>query len=393
MKILVFAYDLVVSGVTVNAIELAAAVRDLHGHEVVLFAGPGPLVKLVEDKRLRFIPAPPAHQRIHPSFARMRALRDVIRRERPDLIHVWEWPQCLDTYYLEYLLMRIPIIVTDMSMHVQRILPKDVPTTFGIPELLDEAKALGRKQLGLLLPPVDVSLNSPEAVNPESFRKRYGLTENDITLVTVSRLAKHMKSDSLFRTLDAVSILGSELPLRLVIVGDGDVKEDLERLAETINTKLGRPAVVLTGALVDPRPAYAAADIVIGMGGSALRGMAFGKPVIIVGEQGYAEAFTPETADTFLYKGIYGMGDGGTDNSRFVSAIRTVAEHPDNFQELGGFSRQFILNHFSLEVVSKKFVEFCHVAVARQPRFHVAAADGLRTAAVWARERRFMPLN
>ncbi len=390
---LVFAYDLVVSGVTVNAIELAAAVRDLHGHEVVIFAGPGPLVKLVEDNHLRFIPAPIAHQRIHPSFARMRALRDVIRRERPDLIHVWEWPQCLDAYYLEYLFMRIPIVVTDMSMNVQRVLPKDLPTTFGIPKLLDEARALGRYKLDLLLPPVDVNLNSPEAVNPESFRERYNLARNEITLVTVSRLDKHMKSDSLFRTLDAVSVLGRKLPLQLVIVGDGDVRDDLERLAEKINTKLGRPAVVLTGALVDPRPAYAAADIVIGMGGSALRGMAFGKPVIIVGEQGYAEAFTPETADTFLYKGIYGIGDGGADNSRFVSAIRTLAERPDTFQVLGDFSRQFILNHFSLEVVSKKFVEFCNVAVARQPRFHVAAADGLRTAVVWARERRFMPLN
>ena len=42
MKILVFAYDLIVCGSTVNAIELSAALRDLHGHEVVFFAGQGP---------------------------------------------------------------------------------------------------------------------------------------------------------------------------------------------------------------------------------------------------------------------------------------------------------------------------------------------------------------
>jgi len=156
---------------------------------------------------------------------------------------------------------------------------------------------------------------------------------------------------------------------------------------------LGRVAVVLTGALVDPRPAYAAADIVVGMGGSALRGMAFGKPVIIVGAQGFSVPFTPETAESFYYKGIYGAGDGSSDNARLVGDIRRLAEHPEKSQALGEFSRQFVIKHFALETVSERFAEFCNVAVANQPRLHVAVADGLRTAAVWVKERRFMPIN
>ena len=46
----------------------------------------------------------------------------------------------------------------------------------------------------------------------------------------------------------------------------------------------GRQVVLLTGEIADPRPAYAAADVVVGQGGSALRGMAFGKPLVVVGE-------------------------------------------------------------------------------------------------------------
>ncbi len=68
--------------------------------------------------------------------------------------------------------------------------------------------------------------------------------------------------------------------------------------------------MVLTGAMVDPRPAYAAADVVVGMGGSALRGMAFGKAVIVVGERNFAEIFDPDTAERFYDRGIYGLGDG-----------------------------------------------------------------------------------
>ena len=69
--------------------------------------------------------------------------------------------------------------------------------------------------------------------------------------------------------------MGRDFPLRLIIVGDGEVRSELNRLAAETNAKLGRTAVVLAGALLDPRPAYAAADVVVGMGGSPLGGMAY----------------------------------------------------------------------------------------------------------------------
>ena len=73
---------------------------------------------------------------------------------------------------------------------------------------------------------------------------------------------------------------------------------------------------MLIGAMVDPRPAYAAADVVVGMGGSALRGMAFAKPVIVVGEKNFAEVFDQDTAQGFYDRGIYGLGDGSRATSR-----------------------------------------------------------------------------
>jgi glycosyltransferase involved in cell wall biosynthesis len=388
MKMLIYAHRLDVGGSQVNAIELAATLRDVHGFEVVFFATPGPMVRLVEEKGLAFVPAPDA--RVLPSPARMNALREVVRHERPDIIHVWDWWQCIDAYYAVHLLMRVPMVVSDMTMGVTRLLPKGLPTTFGTPELVDRAKAAGRRRVELILPPVDVHRNAPNAVDPRPFRERYDIEDGDIALVTVSRLVDQMKGESLFRTVNAVCMLGRELPLRFVIVGDGTARAKLERLADETNAELGRPAVVLTGALLDPRPAYAAADIVVGMGGSALRGMAFGKPVVIVGEQGFSAPFTPETAESFYYKGIYGRGGGSPSNARLVADIRGLAERPDQLSALGQFSRQFVLRHFSLEAVSERLAEFCRGAAAEMTPLHVAAVDGLRTAAVYLRERKFL---
>jgi glycosyltransferase involved in cell wall biosynthesis len=242
----------------------------------------------------------------------------------------------------------------------------------------------------LLLPPVDVHHNAPGVVDPAPFRKQYGIESSDITVVTVSRIVEWLKGESLFQTVEAVRALGRRLPLRLLIAGDGTAREKLQRLADVVNGELGRRAVILVGELLDPRPAYAAADIVVGMGGSALRGMAFGKPAIIVGEQGFSAPFTPETADSFYNSGIYGRGADGRSNHRLIADLRGLAEQPDRLPELGHFSRQFVMRHFALEVVSARFAGFCRDAANSIPGIHVTAADACRTAALYVRERGFL---
>jgi hypothetical protein len=127
------------------------------------------------------------------------------------------------------------------------------------------------------------------------------------------------------------------------------------------------------------------------MGGSALRGMAFGKAVIIVGERGFSAPLTPETADSFYYKGIYGVGNGSPGNDRLIADIRGLAEHRDQLPTLGEFSRQFVTMHFSMEKACARLAEFFRGAVAEMPPLRVAVVDGLRTMAVCLRERRFAP--
>jgi glycosyltransferase involved in cell wall biosynthesis len=389
MKIIVFLHDLVVSGTTINSVELAAALRDSHGFDVVFFATAGPLAGLVDKNRLRHVEAPEAH--FCPSPARMRALRDAVRREKPDLIYAWDWRQAIDAFYGVHLPMRVPTVVTDMCMNLSRMLPRSLPTTFGTPHLRDRARAAGYRRVQVLLPPVDTKFNAPGAVDPSSFQDQCGIRPGETTLVTVSRLDDHMKSESLARTIKAVQVLGREFPVRCVMVGDGAARSGLLKLADKANSELGRPAVILPGAMVDPRPAYASADIVLGMGGSALRGMAFEKPVIITGEQGFASALTPETAEFFLYQGMYGRGTGDPANSAIVCCIRRFLDHPDHIRPLGQFSRQLILQHFSLASLTGRLAEFCRAAASEMPSRPAATLDGLRIAAAYLRERRFMP--
>ena len=390
MKLLIFTYPFRVCGTTVNAIELAAALRDLHGHDVVMFAGPGPLSGMAERKQLRLITAPEASRQ--PSFARIRALRHAVRQEKPDLIYAWDWPQAVDAYYGVHLSMKVPIAVTSMSMDVERMLPKVIPTTFGTPELVDRARTKGHVRAELLLPPVDIEQNSPEAADGAAFRQKWGFEHDDIVIATVSRLDDHMKGESLFRTAETVLSLARKKRLRFVVVGDGDARPKLEKRAAEINAELGYSAIVLTGVMADPRPAYATADIAICMGGSALRAMAFAKPVIVVGEGGFARMLTPETADFFHRTGIYGLGNGDVRNDEMMEAISSLSERPELREAMGRFAREFVVKHFGLQTVSTALDAFCRDALSYVPRPVHVAADGIRNAAVYIRERRFMSL-
>jgi glycosyltransferase involved in cell wall biosynthesis len=305
-------------------------------------------------------------------------------------MHVWDWWQCVDAYSAVHIPMGVPMAVTDMCMNVTRLLPRELPTTFGTPELVDKARAAGRKRVELLVPPVDIHVNAPDTAAGQRFRTQLGVGENDILLVTVSRLVHWMKAESLTRTIEAVRTLGRSLPIKFAIVGDGGARVSLEHLAAEVNAELKREAVVLTGALLDPRPAYAAADVVVGMGGSALRGMAFGKPSLIVGEHGFSIPLTPKTMDSIYYKGIYGRGDGDAGNAGLAGHIRYFAERREDLTSLGVFSREFVVRNFSLEAVSAKLIQLLRRTAEERVPIYLTAADALRTTAVYLRERRFL---
>jgi glycosyltransferase involved in cell wall biosynthesis len=385
MKILVFGHRLEVGGTQVNAIELSAYLRDVCGHQVTYLASPGPMQELIDKAGLRFLEVPTADT--HPSPARMRVIDQAIRSERPDVVHIWDWPQWLDAFLGVRLLRRMPVVVTCMSMVVPSVLPKRAQTTFGTPELVDRARSAGYRHPHLIMPPVDIQSNSPDSQAALAFRNSFGIDDGDVLFVTVSRLVNWMKAESIHQTIDAVRRLGGDKTLRFAIVGDGTARAELEAFAAEVNGELGRRAIVFTGELLDPRPAYAAADVVVGMGGSALRGMAFEKPVIVTGEQNFAALFTPETKDFFYEKGLYGEGDDRFGSDRLVRDMARLLDSQDLRNDLGRFARGFVEQHYSIDAVGRELNELLVSASTAPDSFGDVIYDTCRTATLVAAKR------
>jgi glycosyltransferase involved in cell wall biosynthesis len=238
----------------------------------------------------------------------------------------------------------------------------------------------------LVEPPVDVKANAPY-FSPGSFRADFGLDDRVPLLASVTRLTPELKLEGTLAACQAVGeIVATGTPLQLVIAGDGPARAQVEQAAAAANARANGTAVVLTGQLKDPRPAYAAADMVIGMGSSAERALAFGKPLIVQGERGFWELLTPDTAPVFLRQGWYGIGTDAGD--RDASAMRLekillgLLDDRTAWPQLAEFGRTMAVERFSLEHVAAVHEELYQAACeAARPSRARLAGDALHSAA------------
>jgi glycosyltransferase involved in cell wall biosynthesis len=345
MRILVTPHALSVGGSQINAIDLAAGVAAA-GHEVIVYGRPGPLEDQIAAQGLEFVGA--RRLRYRPAPSRITQLARIARRRRLDLIHAYEWPPCLDAYFGAHLLLGVPLICTVFSMSVSPLVPESIPLIMGTEALGAEARRSHSAPVWVLEPPIDTDANRP-AVEGAHFRRAHGVPRDGLLVVTVSRLANDLKLDALMRAIDAVGALSERLPIHLVVVGGGEAAALLRARARSVNRRCGRDIIRFAGQLADPRAAYAAADVVLGMGSSALRAMSIGRPVIVQGERGFSKIFGPETLGYFLMNGFWGTGDGPANADCLERQLQSLLAAPTRRAELGAFGRGVVQHRFSLE--------------------------------------------
>lgn len=352
MRIIVYPHDLFVGGSQINAIDLAAAVRDL-GHQVCVYGIPGPLVEHVQARGLSFVAAPSSPRR--PSPHRIAHLARLARRDQVDVIHGYEWPPCLDAYFGAHLVGGVGLLCTVLSMAVSPLVPRSIPLIMGTAELGRTARTDGFADVTVIEPPIDTVSDHP-GIDGGGVRAAYGVGPSAELVVSVSRLAIELKLDALERAIDAVALLAEHRPIRLLIVGEGEAQSHLRARAGAVNARRGREVVTLVGQQLDPRPFYAAADVVVAMGSSALRAMSIGRPVVVQGERGFSEVCEPDTSPMFLRNGFWGIGGDEPDARRLAGHIQRLLDDAELRASLGAFGRTLVVERFDLRTAAQKLL-------------------------------------
>ncbi|MBO3663240.1 glycosyltransferase [Microbacterium stercoris] len=349
-RVLVAPHHFEIGGSQLVALELAAEVAREGEHEVVLYAPHGALEKRARATGLELHLSPLRESA--PSPGRIRELADLVRRRGIDLVHTYEWAPTVDAAYGARGLRGTPVIATVQSMDYPGFLPAAVPLILGTRELCERARAEGRPEVHLLEPHVDLQHFDPDAVPRAEIaevRRDAGAAPDELLVVVVGRLSEELKLDGLLALVEACGRLAAVHPLRLALVGDGPARDRVAEAARQANAKAGREVVRLLGPRDDPRACYAAADVVVGMGGSALRAMAMRRPLLVQGERGFWRIADARSLPVFLAQGWYGQGTGEGSVERCIIELDALLRLPATARAaLGAWGRDVVAARYGL---------------------------------------------
>lgn len=357
MRVLVLLNSLELGGTQINAVDFSVALRS-HGVESLLAGERSSLGS--EPNLLTYAAEQNVDVEVYDAEPGMRAhaaqLTSLARRLEIDLIHVYGmWGVPRQVFWGPARFGRVPWVQTVYEMSVAPVVLRHMPLIVGTGYLVDELR--DRPALTVLIsPPVDLERDTPLTVDPDAFRRANSLGDGPL-LGIVSRLDSHMKAVAIEIAIDAMRSLAAE-GVTLFVVGAGDAADSLNARAREVNAEVGREAVRMLGARADPRPAYAAADIMLGMGGSAARSLAFGRPLIVQGEAGWSKLFEPSTAESLARSSYWSPDTVAEPVDDLVRAIRTLLPDAPRRAQLGAFGREFAAERFGLEAMTVRMAAF-----------------------------------
>lgn len=358
MRVLVHLNSLELGGSQINAVDFARALRD-RGVESILVGerdtiGDGPSLLDYADVHGIDITV---YDRAAGLLRHARQLRRMADDLDVDLVHAYGmWGAARNVYWGPATLGRIPWVHTVYEMSISDVVHSHVPLVVGTEYLAEELVDRPAPTV-LISPPVDLAADSPRAdAGAASFRERHRLGDGPL-LGIVSRLERQLKATAVRVAIDAMRDLAST-GATLFVVGDGDARSALRAAAESVNDEVGRPAVRMLDALSDPRSAYLAADIMIGMGGSAARALAFGKPLIVHGEAGWSRLFDPESARALARSSFWSPERPADPVADLVRIARPLLSDEARRRALGAFGRDFARARFGLDAMSDRLADF-----------------------------------
>jgi glycosyltransferase involved in cell wall biosynthesis len=168
-------------------------------------------------------------------------------------------------------------------------------------------------------------------------RRRLGIGEDDIVLSFVGRVVPIKRLDVLLR---ALALAGDATPLRLLMVGDGEIRPRLQALSRELGIE---DRIRFLGYRRDLTTIAAAADIAVltsaneGTPVSLIEAAAAGLPAVATRVGGVGEVVTPDT-------GVLVSPD---DPEAVATALLRLASDPELRARLGAGAREHALRRYS----------------------------------------------
>ena len=178
-------------------------------------------------------------------------------------------------------------------------------------------------------------------------RNKYQIQNDEIFLGTIARLDPIKNHSMMLQAFKLVTEAG--IKARLLIVGDGEERENIELLIEQLDLK---QHVILTGYEAKPQALLAMMDIYLlsslseGTSMTLLEAMSLGKPCVVTDAGGNPE---------IIQEGINGLVTENDNHNQFALAIIELANSAELRSRMAGASLRIFENTFSALKMCQKY--------------------------------------
>lgn len=193
-----------------------------------------------------------------------------------------------------------------------------------------------------------------KTADAQSVIEEFSLSNTSKKIVYISRMDED-RAQVAFELSEIAPELVKLIPdLEIVIVGGGNVYDKLEEKVNLINERIGRRAIILTGARTDIYKFAALGDWFVGVSRSALEAMACEKPAIIAGNEGYIGIFDEDKLKVSIDTNFCCRGLEQSSPELLLCDLKVLMTNTEEENaRLGAYGREIILSHYSLSKMAK----------------------------------------
>ncbi|HRI20835.1 MAG TPA: glycosyltransferase [Panacibacter sp.] len=220
-------------------------------------------------------------------------------------------------------------------------------------ELADVYKLCAPDKIRVL--PLGIELDkfmTDQETKRKEFRYIYKLEDDEIAVGIIGRLVP-IKDHEFFVKVAAAVLQQSKLKLRFFIIGDGDMRPNIEAAAQQLALDYTyfpdnpvRAAITCTSWIIEIDKAFAGLDIIAltslneGTPVSLIESQAAAKPVISTKVGGVEDVVINEETGFLIPTGNL---------EQYVQQLLQLINQPGLRQSMGQRGRQFVLQHFSMQ--------------------------------------------
>lgn len=362
--ILMTLMGLEIGGAETHVVELSKELKKL-GYDIVVASNGGVYEEELTAVGIRHYRVPMNQRNVLKMVRSYFLLKQIIKREKVDIVHSHAR---IPGFICGFLQKRMNftfvtsahwVFYTGMGLkYLTNWGQKVIAVSEDIRQYLMSNYKVQSEDIFVTINGIDTEKFSPKT-SGERIRQEFGLDEKEPTLVYVSRMDES-RALVARQLLDIAPALCGEIPgIKMLLVGGGDVFNELKQKADGINKSLGRKCIIMTGARTDINELIAVANVFVGVSRAALEAMAVAKPVIVAGNEGYIGLFGREKLGLAQENNFCcrGCEEPTADRLKRDILLAFQGMTEEERQKAGEYGREVIFEYYSVTKMAMDCIE------------------------------------